>query len=120
MKETSGAMPADVEDRLRTHCVGPPYNVIAEVQRLADGQSETSTAPWVCGGSRRNTVRSCNGTAAGGSSTTILTGSEQIFRRPTETQLRELKRWRQTEALQRTRGVSRKRKRKAKEGEAEG
>ena len=48
--------------------------------------------------------------------TTALTGFDQIFRRPTEAQLRELKRRRQDDkAPAYSRGV--KKKRKAKEGE---
>ena len=106
-------VPAEVEDRLRKHCVGPQCNVIAEVQRLAEPIRNVKGALSVWGLTEEHRAELQRRLQA--DSTTTLTGFERIFRRPTETQLRELKRRRQDEAPTYSRGV--KKKRKAKEGE---
>ena len=89
-------VPADVEDRLRAHCVGPQCNVIAEVQRLAEPLRNVKGAlgVWRLTEAHRAELQRRLQT----DSTTTLTGFERIFRRPTETQLRELKRRRRDES----------------------
>ena len=104
-------IPGDVEDRLRQHCVGPQCNVVAEVQRLTEPirSVKGNLGIWKLKVDRMELGRRLRADGA-----TELTGFERIFTRPTEAQLRELKR-RQRDEAEYTRGV--KRARKAKEGE---
>ena len=90
--------------------------MIAEVQRLAEPIRHVKGALSVWRLTEEHRAELQRRLRA--DSTTTLTGFDQIFRRPTEAQLRALKRRRQDDeapAYMYSRGV--KKKRKAKEGE---
>ena len=87
--------------------------MIAEVQRLAEPIEKVKGALGVWRLTEETSAELQRRLHA--DSTTTLAGFERVFRCPTETQLRELKRRRRDEVPTYSRGV--KKTRKAKEGE---